>query len=169
MRIWRISNHADLTGIGGLKVAGRWHEKGRQVVYAADHPSTALLETLVHLEIDLEDVPENFQLIEIDVATALQIDTIDEAALEELSAGWRSRGRILRFVVLRKDLPFDLKRGTLLEGRSRVTREFRLQNAPRVHADRAAGRRGHHRNPRGRGGAESPERAQPLETEEVHV
>ena len=96
MRIWRISNHADLTGIGGLKVAGRWHEKGRQVVYAADHPSTALLETLVHLEIDLEDVPENFQLIEIDVATALQIDTIDEAALEELSAGWRDDVRISR-------------------------------------------------------------------------
>lgn len=96
MRIWRISNHADLSGIGGLKVAGRWHEKGRQVVYAADHPSTALLEVLVHLEVDVEDIPDNFQLIEIDVPTALRIDSVDEADLEKLSIGWKDDVRISR-------------------------------------------------------------------------
>jgi len=96
MRIWRISNHADLSGIGGLKVAGRWHEKGQQVAYAADHPSTALLEVLVHLEIDVEDIPDNFQLLEIDVPTALRVDSIDEAGLEKLSTGWRSDVRITR-------------------------------------------------------------------------
>ena len=96
MRVWRISNYVDLSGIGGLEVAGRWHEKGRLVVYAADHPSSALLEALVHLEIDVEDVPDNFQLIEIDVPAALQIDAIDEAELEKLSVGWRDDVRITR-------------------------------------------------------------------------
>jgi RES domain-containing protein len=96
MRIWRISNYADLSGIGGLKVAGRWHEKGRQVVYAADHPSTALLEVLVHLEIDVEDLPDRFQLIEIDVPTDLSIGSIEKADLEKLSLGWMEDVRISR-------------------------------------------------------------------------
>src|ERR1700722_2713590 len=96
MRIWRISNHADLSGIGGLKVAGRWHEKGRQVAYAADHPSTALLEALVHLEIDAEDLPDSFQLIEIDVPAGLSIGSIDSAELDKVSIRWKDDVRISR-------------------------------------------------------------------------
>lgn len=63
MRLWRISNHADLTGTGGLLVDGRWHRRGRPIVYAADHPATALLETLVHL--DRDHLPMRYQLMEI--------------------------------------------------------------------------------------------------------
>jgi len=96
MRIWRISNHADLSGIGGLKVAGRWHEKGRQVVYAADHPSTALLEVLVHLEIDVEDLPDSFQLIEIEVPQELSIGSIDSVELDKISIRWKDDVRISR-------------------------------------------------------------------------
>ena len=50
MELWRISNYADLSGIGGLKAAGRWHSQGRRIVYLADHPSSALLEMLVHMD-----------------------------------------------------------------------------------------------------------------------
>ena len=96
MRIWRISNYADLSGIGGLKVGGRWHEKGRQVVYAADHQSTALLEVLVHLEIAPEDLPDSFQLIEIDVPANLPIDSIEKANLEKVSVDWKDDVRISR-------------------------------------------------------------------------
>jgi RES domain-containing protein len=96
MRIWRISNYADLSGVGGLKVAGRWHERGRRVVYAVDHPSTALLEVLVHLEIDAEDIPDNFQIIEIDVPAALTIASIKENELEKLSPVWKNDVRISR-------------------------------------------------------------------------
>ena len=96
MRIWRISNYADLSGVGGLKVSGRWHEKGQHVVYAADHPSTALLEVLVHLEIDVEDIPDSFQLIEIDVPANLSISSIDITALEKLSANWKADEQITR-------------------------------------------------------------------------
>ena len=57
MRLWRISNHASLTGEGGLYASGRWHTRGQRVVYLADHPASALLEVMVHLEIDAEDLP----------------------------------------------------------------------------------------------------------------
>jgi len=65
MRLWRISNFADLTGEGGLYRPGRWHRRGTLVVHLADHPSTALLETLVHMT--RVTVPESYQLLEVDV------------------------------------------------------------------------------------------------------
>jgi RES domain-containing protein len=57
MRLWRISNYADLSGEGGRRAEGRWHERGRPVVYLAEHAALALLETMVHLEIEYEDLP----------------------------------------------------------------------------------------------------------------
>lgn len=65
MRIWRISGYADLSGRGGTVGDGRWHWKGAPVVYCADHPSTSLLEILVHAT--RFTVPDPYQLIEIDV------------------------------------------------------------------------------------------------------
>ncbi|MCG6856730.1 MAG: RES family NAD+ phosphorylase [Salaquimonas sp.] len=65
MRVWRISNHADLSGEGGLRAAGRWNYRGERIVYCSDHPSTAMLEVLVHF--DPEDLPETYQLLEIDI------------------------------------------------------------------------------------------------------
>lgn len=67
MRLWRISSYASLDGIGGLRASGRWHTAPRAVVYCADHPSTALLEVLVHLDVDLENIPDDYKLIEIEV------------------------------------------------------------------------------------------------------
>jgi RES domain-containing protein len=56
--LWRISNHTALEGTGGLLASGRWHSKGRPIIYCAPDPSTALLEVLVHTgEIDLTDAP----------------------------------------------------------------------------------------------------------------
>lgn len=46
-------------------MAGRWHSKGHSIVYAAANASTALLEILVHLDIDQVDIPDTFKLIEI--------------------------------------------------------------------------------------------------------
>ncbi len=74
MILWRISNYEDLRGNGGLKVAGRWHHAGRPVVYLAEHPALALLETLVHLEIrTLEDLPETYKLLRVAVPDNLAI------------------------------------------------------------------------------------------------
>lgn len=64
MFLWRISRFADLDGRGGEVASGRWHRKGHRIVYCADHPSTALLEMLVHL--DPDNIPSNYQLLKID-------------------------------------------------------------------------------------------------------
>ncbi|CAN7508180.1 RES family NAD+ phosphorylase [Rhizobium sp. LjRoot254] len=61
--IWRISAHADLSGRGGLLSDGRWHKQGIPVVYCSDHPATALLEIIVH--IDPEEMASTYQVLKI--------------------------------------------------------------------------------------------------------
>jgi len=100
VRLWRISNYDDLSGVGGLKAGGRWHEKGRHVVYACDHPASALLEVMVHLEIDFEDLPDTYQLLEIDVPDDVAIESVTIASIEKVSQDWKDDPRITRGLLL---------------------------------------------------------------------
>jgi RES domain-containing protein len=45
----------NVDGRGGLQASGRWHTCGQRIVYCAPDPATALLEILVHAEIDFRD------------------------------------------------------------------------------------------------------------------
>lgn len=92
MRVWRISNFVDLSGRGGLIGPGRWHSLGTPIVYCADHPSTALLEILVHAT--RQTVPDFYQLIEIDIPNDIRLQS---AVLQE---GWET------------DLSFTQRTGT---------------------------------------------------------
>ena len=83
MLLWRISNYASLEGVGGLHVSGRWHTRGRPVLYCSENPSTCLLEVIVHMEIDAEDRPKNFRLIRIDAPGGLSTATIMPGDLSE--------------------------------------------------------------------------------------
>jgi RES domain-containing protein len=89
MRLWRVSNHTDLSGEGGRRVEGRWHERGRPAVYLAEHAALALLETLVHLEIDPEDLPSHYQLFTVDVPDGVAVEALTEAELAARVADWR--------------------------------------------------------------------------------
>ncbi len=62
--------------------SGRWHLAGTPVVYCADHPATALLEKLVH--IDLEDMPRGYTLLRIDVPD----EPSHRIEVAELPADW---------------------------------------------------------------------------------
>jgi RES domain-containing protein len=93
MRLWRISKHANLSGEGGLYASGRWHTRGQRAVYLADHPASALLEVMVHLEIDAEDLPSHYQLLGVDVPNDLPITRLDE---NELPAKWREQIAVTR-------------------------------------------------------------------------
>src|ERR1700739_2302808 len=64
MVLWRISRHLELSGIGGLKVAGRWHYAGHPIVYMTETPASALLEVCVHTSAN--DVPPAFTLLKIE-------------------------------------------------------------------------------------------------------
>jgi RES domain-containing protein len=79
--LWRVSNYHSLDGVGGLLVSGRWHRKGHLVVYCTLNPATALLETLVHLEIDSEDRPERFQVLRVEGPDTLSLEEIKANAL----------------------------------------------------------------------------------------
>jgi RES domain-containing protein len=91
MRLWRISDHASLSGDGALHTVGRWHSSGRRVLYLADHPASALLEVMVHLEVDAEDFPSHYQLLAIDVPDDATIESIDESGLP---SDWRQQTRL---------------------------------------------------------------------------
>lgn len=73
MRLWRIARAAypPFEGLGGLHGAGRWHNLGRRIVYCATTPGDAQLETIVHLEIDLEDLPVDLRLYAVDLPDGL--------------------------------------------------------------------------------------------------
>jgi RES domain-containing protein len=88
MIVWRISEFADLSGRGGELAARRWNHRGTSIVYCSDHPSTAMLEILVN--IDAEDLPDTYQLLEIDIP-----DTIVPFSPDPL-ANWRSDQRTTR-------------------------------------------------------------------------
>jgi len=100
--LWRVSNHRTLDGAGGLRAHGRWHTVGQRIVYCAPNPATALLEVLVHANIDLEDVPVNFRYLEIDAPDTLAIEDVDVSGLgrswqTDLAATRRAGDQWLRF------------------------------------------------------------------------
>lgn len=93
MRLWRISNYADLTGVGGLISSARWNSRGVHIVYLAENPAAALLERLVHLEIDANDLPISYQLLAVEIPDHLSFDTVDA---NELPLDWRSNDAVTR-------------------------------------------------------------------------
>lgn len=93
MRLWRISNYADLTGVGGLITSARWHSRGAEIVYLAESPAGALLERLVHLEIDPDDLPTHYQLLAVEIPDHSAFDIIDA---NDLPSGWRANDAATR-------------------------------------------------------------------------
>jgi RES domain-containing protein len=93
MILWRISIFSDLIGIGGELGKGRWHTpaEGKRIVYLAEHPALALLETLVNLKERPEDGAEQFQLLRIDIAEGIDIERVAEYSLP---ASWRENPKI---------------------------------------------------------------------------
>lgn len=94
--LWRISNHPDLQGTGGLRASARWHTKGHAIVYCAEAPTGALLEALVHLEVEsVEALPKTYQLLRIACPEDLPTE---EVALASLPPDWRRRTLLTRSI-----------------------------------------------------------------------
>src|SRR5882757_3150182 len=94
MRLWRISNFANLSGEGGLLASGRWHSRGRRIVYLSDHPASALLEVLVHLEVDVDDLPVSYQLLAVDFPG----EASETVSMGALPPDWRTNIAVTRQV-----------------------------------------------------------------------
>jgi RES domain-containing protein len=82
MILWRISNYADLSGVGGLRFPARWHNKGKPIVYAAEHPALAMLEILVNS--NRTNLPDSFILLEIEAPTSISFENNTK-----LKSGWQ--------------------------------------------------------------------------------
>jgi RES domain-containing protein len=78
--LWRISDYIDLSGDGGRKAGARWHTAGSRIVYLAESPMAALVETLVHLEVDSEETPDFNTLLKISVPDDLAIQSLNPPA-----------------------------------------------------------------------------------------
>jgi RES domain-containing protein len=71
MRAWRIATDTpdyladDLSGAGAKLTGGRWNRPGLPVLYCADTPSLACLETLAHL--GNSGLPLNRYLVAVDI------------------------------------------------------------------------------------------------------
>ncbi len=85
MLCWRIARrpYADLSGVGGLKSAGRWHLAGRPVIYSSTSIALAALEYAVHTA----KRPVDSVLITIELP-ADSVLTIETCLAGPLPANW---------------------------------------------------------------------------------
>jgi len=142
--LWRISQHADLSGVGGQYASGRWHTRGQPVVYLADHPASCLLEMLVQ-GARLDALPEAYQWLRVDApdARVTEVDDLpyqwrdDLAATRRLGDAWlRSRPTaLLRVpsVIVPASSNYLLNPAHPDAGRCQVTSVVRFPLDPRLH------------------------------------
>jgi RES domain-containing protein len=107
MRFWRLARKrfAALDGYGAHLYGGRWNRAGLAMVYCAEHLSLAVLEVLVHLEVDPEDFPDDYVKIAIEVPASIRLDRIDRLPIDldddpkELGTRWFRSGKTLGMLV----------------------------------------------------------------------
>ena len=76
-----------------MHVSGRWHSKGRPVIYTAEHPSGAINEMLVNIA--REDLPDSFQFLKIELADDVAVEDVD---LNNLPANWAQDRSVTRAI-----------------------------------------------------------------------
>ncbi len=86
LELWRISNHHSLTGEGGLHYSARWHTAGLPIVYLASSPAGAMVEVLVHLELQEDELPPSYTLLKIDTPASIAIEEIRVPAKDDWKA-----------------------------------------------------------------------------------
>jgi len=91
--LWRISNHNSLAGEGALRTPGRWHSRAGASCICAQSPAAALLEILVHFEIDIQDLPVRYRLLKIEAPDDVQVEHV---AVDHLSTDWPERTELTR-------------------------------------------------------------------------
>lgn len=117
MVLWRISNHVSLAGDGGLRASGRWHTRGRRIVYCSQSPAAALLEVLVHLEIDIRDFPTRYRLLKLHAPDDL---VVEEVGPRDLPDDWLESTDLTRAI---GDRWLELGRSPLLSVPSAIVPE----------------------------------------------
>jgi RES domain-containing protein len=79
--LWRFSRHESLDGIGGLMASARWHTRGRQILYCAPNPASAVLEVLVHGQVRDPQGLSRHRFIKIELPDSASRTEVPEAQL----------------------------------------------------------------------------------------
>ena len=98
MDLWRLTEHPSLDGEGGRLYAARWNSKGTPVINLAASPPGALIEVLVHLELDDTELPPAYTLLRVSVPEKLRIPDLavpageawknDQALTRKIGDAW---------------------------------------------------------------------------------
>lgn len=73
--------------------SGRWHTRGRAILYCAPNPATALLEVRVHSEVRTAAALAGFQFVKIEIPDSLRGERVDD---ERLPTDWMATPQITR-------------------------------------------------------------------------
>ncbi len=98
MDLYRLTEFPSLDGEGGRLYSARWHSAGSPIVYLAASPPGALIEILVHLELDENEIPPALKLIRVAVPDKLPVPSLrtptgeawkqDESITRKLGDSW---------------------------------------------------------------------------------
>jgi RES domain-containing protein len=93
-----------LDGEGARLHGGRWNSAGRPMIYAAASPSLAVLEVLVHLDLPVELMPDDYRMLAIEVpddaaTEALAQTPATDADCQALGDDFLNRGQALVLLV----------------------------------------------------------------------
>lgn len=103
MRVFRLCKKAfvALDGEGAKLHGGRWNFRGLPVVYTSSSLSLAMLEMLVHIEVEL--APEGLICLEIEIPETVHIESMllpseyihskNEIVLKEIGSKWLRENR----------------------------------------------------------------------------
>ncbi len=61
--------------------SGRWHSRGREILYCASNPATAVLEILVHSEVRNAEALTRHHFIKLELPDEVPRQSVDEASL----------------------------------------------------------------------------------------
>lgn len=91
LRVYRMGDPAGdypvFSGEGARTYPGRWHERGQGVIYASEHYSTALLETLVRAG----EMPRSQHYVEIDIPAGVTYEVVTHDSLP----GWSDADEVV--------------------------------------------------------------------------
>ena len=78
-----------------MRASGRWHTRGRRVVYCAQTPAAALLEILAHLEIEIGGLPVRYRLLKIE---APEDTPVVQVLTHDLPSDWLENAEATRAI-----------------------------------------------------------------------
>lgn len=91
--VWHFSRHESIDGRGGLLASARWHTRGREILYCAPNPATALLEILVHGQVREPAALSRHRFIKLDIPDDVPRVAVDES---QLPTDWSRRVSVTR-------------------------------------------------------------------------